>query len=352
MRLSARVLGGLGGTATRWVPPRRAWLGVRPALIAAGIGTTLAFGYLSVREIDVGDAWTAFRGSRAWWLVPGLATLALAVFLRIVRWRYLFAPVTRPRLGATTSAYLVGQFFNNILPLRAGEAARVEALRRRTRASRAETAGTIVVERAYDVLCLLVLLFVLIPWLPRVSWLHDASIGAIALIGGIVVLAAVLLLFGESPLRLFLAPFRLLPGFTSERVISMAENLGRGLTSVRGVRAALVAIVLTTLSWIVMGVAFWLVSFAFDLPRSPMLGMLVVIATNLAQVLPSAPAAVGVFEVSAVLAVTAFGAPRSVALSYAVVLHVMNFLPYLALGPFAIRHSSVPARSGSEADAL
>ena len=112
------------------------------------------------------------------------------------------------------------------------------------------------------------------------------------------------------------------------------------------------AIVLTTISWIVMGVAFWLVSFAFDLPRSPMLGMLVVIATNLAQVLPSAPAAVGVFEVSGVLAVTAFGAPRSVALSYAVVLHVMNFLPYLALGPFAIRRSSVPARSGSEADAL
>jgi uncharacterized protein (TIRG00374 family) len=343
-------MGGLGSTAARWVPPRRAWLGVRPALIAAGVGTTLAFGYLSVRAVDVGDAWTAFQRSRAWWFVPGLATLALAVFLRIVRWRYLFAPTTRPRLGATTSAYLVGQFFNNLLPLRAGEAARVEALRRRARTSRTETAGTIVAERAYDVVCLLVLLFVLVPWLPRVSWLHDASIGAIALIGAIVVLAAVLLLFDESPLRLFLAPFRLLPGFTTERVVSMAENLGRGLTSVRGLRAALVAVVLTTVSWIVMGVAFWFVSFAFDLPRTLLLGMLVVIATNLAQVLPSAPAAAGVFEVSGVLAVTAFGAPRAVALSYAVVLHVMNFVPYLALGPFAIRQSSVPARSGPEAE--
>jgi glycosyltransferase 2 family protein len=267
--------------------------------------------------------------------------LALTVLVRAIRWRYLFPPSSRPPLGAVTSAYLVGQFFNNLLPLRAGEAARILALSRRTRTSRAETAATILIERVFDVLCLLVLLFVLVPWLPRVSWLHAAAAVAVTLALGLVFLAVVLALYGDAPLRVFLTPLRLLPAFTPERITSLAGNLGRGLTSVRGVRGGTVAFLLTTLSWVVMGLSFWLASLAFDLPRSPLLGILVVIATNLAQVLPSAPAAVGVFEAATLVALTAFGAPRPVALSYAVVLHVMNFLPFLVVGPLALSRSPV-----------
>jgi uncharacterized membrane protein YbhN (UPF0104 family) len=100
-----------------------------------------------------------------------------------------------------------------------------------------------------------------------------------------------------------------------------------------------------------MGFSFWLVSLAFDLPRSILLGILVVITTNLAQVLPSAPAAVGVFEAAVLVATTAYGAPRSVGLSYAVLLHAMNFLPYLLLGPLVLRRSSRSPREARETGA-
>jgi glycosyltransferase 2 family protein len=302
---------------------------------------TLAFAYLAVRNVDLTAAWDAFRSSQKWWLAPALLVLALAVVLRAIRWRYLFTQDSRPPLGPVVSAYLVGQFFNNILPLRAGEPARILALSRRTRTSRAETTATILIERAFDVLCLLVLLFVLIPWLPPVSWLHAAAAVAIVVALGLGTLAFALAIYGDAPLRLLLTPLRLIPGITAERVTSLASNLGRGLDCVRGFRGGAIAFFLTTLSWVVMGVSFWLASLAFDLPRSPLLGILVVIATNLAQILPSAPAAVGVFEAATLVAVTAYGGHRPIALSYAVVLHVMNFLPYLVVGPVALRRSPV-----------
>jgi glycosyl transferase family 2/lysylphosphatidylglycerol synthase-like protein len=91
-----------------------------------------------------------------------------------------------------------------------------------------------------------------------------------------------------------------------------------------------------------MGLSFWLASLAFDLPRSPLLGILVVIATNLAQILPSAPAAVGVFEAATLVALTAYGAPRPVALSYAVVF-ARHELPPLSRG----RTHGTPSFSGS-----
>ena len=84
-----------------------------------------------------------------------------------LRWRSLFAPPSRPSVKVITHANLIGYLFNTILPTRAGEAARVIAIRR-AGGSPAEATGKVVVEGVYDVLSLLVLLFVTTPWLPHV----------------------------------------------------------------------------------------------------------------------------------------------------------------------------------------
>jgi len=76
--------------------------------------------------------------------------------------------------------------------------------------------------------------------------------------------------------------------------------------------------------------------------------VLLVVTTNLGQVLPSSPAALGVFEAAAVLALIAYGVGRPEAVSYAVSLHALNVVPYLLAGPVALRFTPVAAlgRSG------
>jgi glycosyltransferase 2 family protein len=311
----------------------------RAALLWLAIAVTVVFTYLAVRNAHLSEVREALSDSNPLWLLPALAALALAVWLRAVRWWSLFARETRPPLGPVTRALLIGLFFNNVLPLRAGEALRIVALHREAGTSRAETAGTAVLERIYDVLALLLLLFVLLPWLPDVTWLRAAAAFGGLVAAGALVAVVVLLRYGRRPLEIALRPLARLPRVTPERIERGARNLEVGLAGLRHAEIALPAAVLTVLSWIVVGVSAWLVMLGFDLgvSLSPVAGIFVVITINLALVLPSSPAAVGVFEAATLLALDAYGVDESVALSYAVVLHALNFLPFIAAGVVLLR---------------
>ena len=318
----------------------------RGLLLGAGIVATVVLMYFAVRGTDLGQVRQAFEESEVWWLLPALLVLAAAVFLRALRWRYLFEHSTRPSVRTVLAAYLVGQLYNNILPLRAGEAARILAVSRGSRTSRAEATATVFIERVFDISCLLVLLFVVAPWLPELPWLRAAVVAAVVVAIGLAALIAMLARYGSRPFRLALRPLRRMPGFTDERVGAVAGNLERGLGSVRTVRRAALVAGLTMLSWLVMSISFWLATLAFELPHSLLVGVIVVVATNLAQILPSAPAALGVFEAATLVALTPFDASRPTALSYAIVLHVLNSFPYLVAGPIAMRAiSSEDART-------
>ena len=65
--------------------------------------------------------------------------------------------------------------------------------------------------------------------------------------------------------------------------------------------------------------------------------------------LPSSPAAIGVFEAATVIALTAFDVPQAEALSYALVLHLLNLVPFLARGRGAARAGGAGRRGRDRA---
>ncbi|MGH3102734.1 MAG: lysylphosphatidylglycerol synthase transmembrane domain-containing protein [Gaiellaceae bacterium] len=307
-------------------------LSARSALLWIGLAVTVFFTYLAVRNAHLGDVLDALRESDKLWLVPAFLVLALAVFVRAVRWWSLYAPATRPPLGAVTRALLIGYFFNSVLPLRAGEAARIVALHRWAGTSRAESTATAVLERVYDLLALLLLLFAILPWLPPVTWLRAAAILLVALAIGLLGAVVVFARYGARPLQVVLRPLSRVPLLGQARVEGGALNLAQGLAGLRHPRIAVSAAVWTVLSWLLVGVSSWFVLLGFDLGLSVVAGLFVVITINLALVLPSSPGAIGVFEAATVLALRAYGISESEALSYALVLHALNFFPYIAAG--------------------
>jgi uncharacterized protein (TIRG00374 family) len=319
----------------------------RKALVWVGLGVSVGFGYLAVRDAHFADVWDALRDSDPIWLLPAFGALVVANLIRAYRWQILFRPATRPRYRNVLSAMLIGQLFNNVLPVRAGELARLVALRQSARTSKAEIAGTIVLERAYDVLCVLVLLFCLVPWLPEVSWLRAAAVLAIVLSAALVAGWVVLRRYGARPLRFVLRPLASLPFVTEQWVEAVAANLTHGLAGLRSLRLAAAALALTTASWVTLGISAWFVMESFSLGLSPVAGVLVFVAIGLGMILPSSPAAVGVFEAAVLIALDAYGIPDSQALSFALVLHALNFAPYVIAGLVALnlqtRSAAAPA---------
>jgi len=297
---------------------------------------SLLFGYLASRNVDLGDLRAALAGQDYAYLVPAGLALAAGVAVRAWRWQLLFERGSRPPFRFVGNALLVGYLFNTILPARAGELARVQVLGRRAGISRAQVLGTVVLERAYDLVVLIALLAAAAPLLPPVGWVKAALVLGAGLVVALVATGVFVHRHGERAARTLLRPLTILPVIDEQRVGRMAASVVTGLAAIRITRLASAAIVLTAASWLLLAASGWFLLLGTEIDAGFDAALLVLVATNLALVLPASPAGLGTFEAAAVLALTAYGIEREQALSYALVLHALNALPYLALGYVAL----------------
>ncbi len=301
---------------------------------------TVLFSYIALRGVDLKDTWTALHTCNYWWLIPTLITFALAVGMRALRWRCLFAYERRPGRAVVGNAMLIGYLYNNIMPARAGEAARVLVLNQRGGTPAVEIVGTVLLERLYDVVAILVIFFAAVPWLPSVSWFDTAAIAAGVLAVGIAVAVAVLTIYGDRPVRVLLRPLRRFSHFSGERLERTIDELVHGLSGLRHHGVALQALLWTIGAWLVSAVSAWLLTLAFPLHLPLSSGILVVVAIGLAMILPSAPAAIGVFEGAALIALKAYGVSHNAALPYALILHLTNFVPFVLTGAIVLQYNA------------
>ena len=334
--------GGGGGLAAGSSAGSASKTGRRSRLVLnlVTIVVTVAFSYIALSGIDFSEVWRALRSCDYWWLIPALATFGLGDVARALRWRSLFAPGRRPPVGPTLNATMIGYFYNNIMPARAGEAARVVVLTRRTTVPPVETVGTVVVERLYDVMAILAIFFVAQPWLPHVSWFKAAAIAAFVLVLAIAVVVVVLVLYGERPVRFLLRPLGRISLFSGERLEKTVGELVHGLSGLRNREVALEAFVWTIVAWMLTAACAYFVSVAFHLQLPFACGVLVAVAVGLGMILPSPPAAIGVFEGAAILALKAYGLPKSSILPFALVLHAVSFVPFVLVGLLLLHYNA------------
>ena len=116
------------------------------------------FVWLSVRGMDHGK-WEqlkkAMDHAHYWLLIPVFSLLLLAHWLRGLRWRQLMEPMGyHPSRLNTFFAVMIGYFVNLGAP-RLGEVIKCTILARYEKVPAQKLVGTIVAERAFDVICLL-----------------------------------------------------------------------------------------------------------------------------------------------------------------------------------------------------
>jgi hypothetical protein len=314
--------------------------------LLVGVAVSIVLTYLALKDIDFRAFLDALRDGDPAWFLASFVVLAAAYCVRVARWWVLFEPGERPPVRALVRALLVGDFLTSLLPvLRLGELARVVVLHREARTPRSVGLGTVVTERVQDSVALLLLLFVAVPFAPAVTWLRAATLFFALLLIGLVVALVVFWRFGSRPLGFLLRPLARLPGFSRARTELAAEGILRGLSGLRNVRVALAAFTLTVLSWLAVAFAYTLVLRGVGLELGLDAGILVAVATTFSLLLPSLPASVGIFEAAAIVALEPYGVDDAHVLSGAVVIHVLTFVPFLILGPLALRgHAAIVRR--------
>lgn len=287
------------------------WSGVAAALAEAELGTIAAASVLLLLTM-VGRAWR-------WQALLGVEG---------VRFRH--------RLTST----VIGFAGNNVLPGRLGEPLRclvLARLDRRVRLGRA--AGSLVVERVFDLaaaLIALVAFLVAAPFVPEAAERQAAFLSRLETFGGLLaaaVLGGALVLFLAA--RPSHAPQR--SGWRG-RLATMIAHVRDGFGSLRSPTAILVTVGYTAVVWIAMLLydLGMLRAFGFDqLGLAHALGLLVVLSFAIA--LPQAPAGIGVIQLATQTTLAGlYGVPLVQAKAFAVGLWGCQVLVVVAAGVVAV----------------
>lgn len=290
-----------------------------------------------LRNADAGAVWAETRRADPLLLLGALAATAMTYVTRAWRWQSLLAPIGPTRFGPALRTTIIGFAANTVVP-RAGEVLRPYLLARREGMSATAVFATIILERAIDLVTVLLLFAafvftvrpgVLTSDLSDVKFWGAVSAGAAAVgLGIFFALAGHPERFGRAALRVE----RVLPDALARKVATFAETFAQGLAVMRQPGRLLVALVQSFPVWLSIAAGIWCTSRAFHItfpfPASFLITMLLVVGVAVPT-----PGAVGGFHAAYLFAVsTFFGTPVDRAVGAAVVLHAISFVPVTLAG--------------------
>ncbi|MGB9892848.1 MAG: lysylphosphatidylglycerol synthase transmembrane domain-containing protein [Candidatus Saccharicenans sp.] len=290
-------------------------------------------------ETVVGVGW-------GWVVVAGLVNI-LNIAVESLRWQQIVFIVKRKvRFTKIFEAFLVGFFGNIIFPLRVGDGFRIYFVSQQEMIKIPEAIWTFILDRLADIIFFLVLIGVTGLYFP---------------LSGETERAFHLLLFGVSIIVLLFIVVAYFSGRgRKESWPAWRKRLNnlvdRFLIAWRGLLRAknLLLVSLTALfSWILRVVIIWAMLRAFHLNLPLVASVIGLIMVNLGLAAVNTPANVGGFELGLVAALKLFSVDTEVALSCALLLHLVEVVPvFLIGGAVIIKTGFKPHQARKEAEEI
>lgn len=307
-----------------------------------GLAVSLVFLTVALRGLDLRLFQQIVREANYWWLLPGVAIYFVGVWLRTWRWRTMLFPIRSIPAARLFPTVVIGYMGNNVYPARAGEVLRSYVLRRNEGVPMSASLATVVLERLFDGLVMLLFIFATLPFAPLPSsfrWL------VIALSTIFLIALLVFMLLAARPQRMSrlyaLLVDRLAPLAWRPKLHGIFDRFVVGLQSLRSPRDLLLIMLVSITIWLIETLTYWFVMQAFPLSVSFPVLMLMTAAINLFTIIPSTPGYVGTFHAPGIAVLMQFGVAQPIATGYTVVLHIALWLPITLLGAYYMLRQSV-----------
>jgi uncharacterized protein (TIRG00374 family) len=283
------------------------------------------------------------RTAHYWWLIPGVAIYFFGVWARTWRWHYMLRALKPVSLKRLFPVVCIGYMGNNIYPARIGELLRAYVLKRKEGVSISASLATILVERIFDGVIMLLFVFVGLPLAPSTpgNWRSFVIFFSLLFFGAL----GVFFVLASSPRRAqavynwvidHLVPMRF-----REPIRGFADRFMEGLYFLRSGRDVGMIFVTSLVVWLAETGKYWFVMHAFDFHVSFFVLMLMNGVVNLFTTIPSAPGYLGTFDEPGIEILKAFAVPENIAGAYTLVLHAALWLPITALGAWFMWRESL-----------
>jgi uncharacterized protein (TIRG00374 family) len=311
-----------------------------------GLGLTVVFLVLAFQRVDLPGFVDELKNVNYLWLLPSALCTLLGYALRTLRWQVILSGAARAPLRTLFPMLIMGFATNNLLPGRLGEFWRAFLLGRTRNVRKTFALASVVVERVFDGLTLLALLWIVSLRIQLPELGREIELLAAAVFFGATAMLIVLLwkpALAQVPMQRVVAS---LHGGVAAWMVERFDSFVEGLEPLRRAPILAGAVLLSAGVWVLEGSSYVLLSrgLSLNVPGNlevPGLG-LALVTINLGIMVPSAPGYMGTQEFFGTAALGVVGANPQAALALVVVSHALQYVLVTGLGLafFAREHLS------------
>jgi uncharacterized protein (TIRG00374 family) len=327
---------------------------LRDPKVWLGVAVSVFFLWLAFRKVDLRQMGRSIVSADPLLVSIVMAQMLFMLFVRGHRWALFLKPIKRVNWITLGWSTCIGFAVNNLLPARLGEVARSISASRKSGLGFGTVFGTVVVERLYDTITLLVLfvlsLFVfefagpmtkLTEAIQReFGYTLDQDTIAINLaIFVSALLVAIVMLKWQAELTLRITGFflRPLPERWRTKVLAGLRNFIGGLTQTTHPLEVVWIVFLSAALWIISVISVWVGLRACDIPSDFTDSIFVIMSMAIAVSIPASPGYVGTYHFLAATAITLTAdVSWEQAMGAAIVIHLANYLPQTLSGLLAL----------------
>ena len=285
-----------------------------------------------LRGINFSEVAACFRSIQYLYLIPVLLMVLGNLYLRSYRWGIMIDNLISLDQWTLFRFSAIGFMAIGVLPARLGEFVRPYLVKQHSGVKMSATMATVVLERIFDLLTLMVFLFIVLIKIPLPPEIFKAGITMLTIS---LILLTVFIILGtkrDFSGRIIARVMGLLPDRIGKPAVRLADSFLEGLQLLPDVKKTIWVLLLSLAIWLLQGLSNYCMFYAFAMNLSIYNAFAILAIVALGVMIPAAPGFIGTYHYACVLGLTAFGIAKSEALSYAVALHFMQMAPAILTG--------------------
>ena len=272
-------------------------------------------------------------------ILLGFLVYFFSIYFRTIRWNSIFQNKIKIKLTSLSRIVISGYMFNNLLPARLGELARIYHFNLVKKIDKSYLFGTILAERITDVIALFIFIGVGIFFVPKDLLINlsdelGVNINLIYLfliLIGLSIVFFVLMQFKKY--RKIITTFMPKFNFINNKILNIVDSFFKGLFNLEKNKIIYI-IFLALIIWIIEFSMFYIVETQIELNLDNTFLAIVFfgVFANLSGIVPSTSGGWGPFELIGTIVLISFGADRESAAAFTIIVHLILWLPISIIG--------------------
>lgn len=299
------------------------------------IATFLSFAgiFFSFSGINLEILFNEFKNVDYSGVVFSTLLLIFSCFIRACRWKILIDPIEKISIQKIFSSTMIGYFGNGVLVFRLGELLKAYSISKNSKIKTAQAFGTVIIERFLDLLMVLLLFILVIPWFP----FHNETIKLGIITFTIITLVISMALFLFLKINLLSikfskknSKFKIL-----EQSLKIVKNIYSSLKVIKNTENKLKLIFYSISLWSIYILITKIILISCGISLNIQNTIILFIIGSLSLGIPALPGSAGTYDASVKYGLMAiFMINSNKSLTYAILSHAISYFPLVIIGAF------------------